>query len=356
LEPSGDCHRTASERFVLYSDPWVNLHHFLYQWARNVPPRKPGDPEALEIPESQQIGELDERERAAWDRALLFYREQLASRDLIHDSGLIALRNPLAAIACSGGTPDAIAAGLRAVLLDAMPVYRRHWWPGHLAQDQDWIERLLPALKPNEAVLAGRLADAYGGRWSDERIRVDVAVYASWQGAYTTNDPNQITVASDPRVWGVQGVDLVFHEVSHASFFEQPLLGQLSAAFRAHGAHPPPGLAHAIQFVTASELVRRQLHGEDLRKFKPLAEMAGLFRNPQWARFKRVLEAHWVPFLAGKLGRAEALDQVAADLTKPDKASETRHAYHLPAGNRVRALWIDPGDVDDRLSARLARP
>jgi len=23
----------ATERFVFHSDPWINLHHFLYQWA-----------------------------------------------------------------------------------------------------------------------------------------------------------------------------------------------------------------------------------------------------------------------------------------------------------------------------------
>jgi hypothetical protein len=357
IESFGDCHRTESERFVFYSDPWINLHHFLFQWARNVPQPRLGEPYmAIEVPESQQIGDLDERERAAWDRAVRFYRERLASQDLVHDSDLIALRDPLAAIACSGGTPDDIAAGQRMALLDAMPVYRRHWWPGHLARNLDWIERLSRVLPLYETVLAGRLAGAYGGQWPAERIRVDVSVYASWQGAYTTNHPNQITVTSDPSVWGVQGVDLVFHEVSHASFFEQPLLGQLSAAFRAHGASPPPGLAHVIQFVTASELVRRQLHGEDLRRFKPLAELAGLFRNPQWERFRRVLEAHWVPSLEGRLERAEALDRVAAELTKPDTSSEANHAYYVPAGNSVCPLRIDPGDVDARIGARLARP
>ncbi|MEA2562604.1 MAG: hypothetical protein QOH06_4108 [Acidobacteriota bacterium] len=355
LESLGDCHRAESKRFVFLSDPWINLHHFLFQWARNVPPLAPGDPEAVEVPESRRVGELDERERAAWDRAVRFYRERLVGRDLVHDPNLIALRGPLGEIACAGGTPDSIVADVRAVLIDAMPVYRRHWWPEHLARNEDWIERLTSAIAPYETSLADRLADVYGRPWPDERIRVDITAYSSWHGAYTTNRPNQITMTSNPDLRGVKGADLLFHEVSHASFFEQPLLGQLSAAFRAHGAEPPSDLVHVVQFVTASELLRRQLRGKDLRGFKPFAE--ALYRSiPEWDRLRRVLEEHWVPFLDGKLERAQALDRIAAELTEHDKASEANHAYYIPVGNSVCTLRIDPGDIDARIRARLARP
>lgn len=63
-EVSEDCHRAESERFALYSDPWVNLHHFLFEWARNVPERKPEDPgRAVDVIERAQIAELDQGER-----------------------------------------------------------------------------------------------------------------------------------------------------------------------------------------------------------------------------------------------------------------------------------------------------
>lgn len=353
IESLGDCHRAGSERFVFVSDPWINLHHFLFQWARNVPQRLPDDRDpVVEVPESRRIGDLDERERSSWERAVHFYRERLANRDLVRDRGLIALRDLLAAIACSGGTPDDIPADLWAALLEAMPVYRRHWWPAHHARNLDWIERLTSALAPYETVVADRLSETYGRPWPEERIRVDVAAYASWQGAYTTNRPNQITIASDPAVRGLKGVDLLFHEVSHSSFFEQPLLGQVSAAFDARGAEPPPGLIHVIQFVTASELLRLELHGGDLRGFTPFA--TDLYRSiPAWDRYRRALMDHWVPFLKGKLDRTQALDRIAAELTQP---RESNHAYHVPAGNRVCPLWIDSGDLESRIGARLARP
>lgn len=366
LESSRDCHRAESERFVFFSDPWINLHHFLFQWARNVPQRQPGDRSpAVQVAESRRIGELDERERSAWERALGFYRERLAGRDLVFDRDLITLRDPLASIACSGGTPDDIAADLRAALLEAMPVYRRHWWPEHLARNLEWIERLAGALAPYEKGMAARLADAYGGRWPDGHIRVDVAAYSSWHGAYTTNRPTQITLSTAPGPRGVKGVDLLFHEVSHAAFFEQPLLREVDAAFHSRGAQPPPGLVHVIQFVTPSALLRRQLRGEDARDYQPFAEAVGLYRmNPSWDRFRAVVEAHWVPFLEGRLERAQALGRIAAELGEPPSArsaSRTSCARRLACWMRPwcsdkRALesWI-AGGHDDVLSKNVAR-
>lgn len=341
VESFGDCHRVESERFSMVSDPWINLHHFLFQWARNVPRRQPDDRRpAVEVPERHRLRDLDEGERASWARAVGVYRQRLAGRDIVHDRQLIALRQPLGTIACANGTPADLDPRLRAALLEAIPVYRRHWWPGHLAQNLEWTESLASALAPYEEVLSDRIAEAYGGRWPDERTRVDVTVYASWQGAYTTNRPNWITLTSHPDHRGVRAVDLLFHEVSHASFFEQPFLAHLSAAFRAQGVERPPGLLHVIQFVTPSELIRRELASEDLRGFVPYAELGDLYRrNTSWGELREVVEDHWVSFLAGEIERSEALSRIVAELVEPAPVSEQRgERPRLPAANHRSPL------------------
>jgi hypothetical protein len=311
--PDGDCHRSESERFVFHSDPWINLHHFLFEWARNVPERQPGDRRrAVEVTEQAQLGALDEGERQAWERAVGFYRERLIARDLLFDRDLIALRGQLAEIACSGGSPETADAELRTVLAEAMPVYRRRWWPGHHATNRDWIRRQLEALKSHEAALAERLAQAYGGEWPPERIRVDVVAYASWSGGYTTNRPNQVTISS-VSYKGLEALEMLFHEVSHASFFEQRLLGQLAAAFRQHGAEPPDRLSHTIQFVTPPELLRSLLRGEEIDDYRSVAERVYSRGGSLSDEYTIVLE-HWKPFLDGKIQRAEALDRIAAEL------------------------------------------
>ncbi len=306
-----DCYRAESDRFVFHSDPWLNLHHFLFQWARNGAERRPGDRRrAVDVVEQAQLGDLDDADRQAWERASEYYREHMIARDLLFDRDLVALRNELAGAACSGAVPRLADDALQATLVEAMPVYRRHWLPGHDAANKAWIAERLEALKERESVFAVRLAEAYGGEWPAERIRVDIAAYTNWAGGYTTNQPDHVTISNSYQ--GLEGLEILFHEVSHASFFEQRILGQVAAAFRARQADAPNRLSHAIQFATPAEILRSLLgeqEGEDYRSIAERVHERGSFRDP----YQAVL-AHWRPFLDGEIERAEALDRIAQAL------------------------------------------
>jgi hypothetical protein len=314
--PDGDCHRVESERFVFHSDPWINLHHLLFQWARDVSPRQPGDRRReVEVPEQAQLGDLDDGERQVWQQAVDSYGERLVAADLLFDRRLIGLRGQLAAISCSAAGTDDIDAEVRTVLTEAMPVYRRHWWPDHHRTNTAWIQNRLKELELYERTMGTRLAAAYGGEWPRERIRVDVSAYANWAGAYTTNHPDHVTVCCVYE--GLQGLEILFHEVSHASFFEQPLLGQLAAAFRRLEADPPDRLFHAIQFVTPAEILRSLLSPEERARVKLVAD--GMAQRRRSRRQYEIVLEHWRPFLEGQVERAEALDRIAAEVVGPKK-------------------------------------
>jgi len=192
-----------------------------------------------------------------------------------------------------------------------MPVYRRHWWPEHHAANVAWIQERLGQLRSYEAALAKRLAEAYGGEWPPERVRVDVAAYSNWAGAYTTNNPNQLTISSRDYM-GLEGLEILFHEVSHASFFEQRIFEQLAAAFRPHGIKPPDRLFHVIQFVTPAVLMRSVLGSERLAGYRSIAERVNAEGTS--AEQYRVVVRYWTPFLDGKATRTDALDRIAAEL------------------------------------------
>lgn len=322
-----DCYRVASERFVFHSDPWINLHHFLFQWARNVPERPAGDRRrAIEIAEWVQVGDLNEAERRSWERALGSYRDRLIGSDLLFGRDLITLRGKLAAVACStdgvtdgsrpllGGTSEDpwadIDAEVRAVLQEAMTVYRRRWWRGHRARITAWIQERLEQLETYEAVFSQRLAAAYGGEWPAKRVRVDVTAYANWAGAYTTNHPDHVTIETDYE--GLEGLETLFHEVSHAGFFEQRVLGDVNAAFQALEAKPPNRLSHAIQFATPAEILRKLLGEEERDGFRSVAEQVNE-RGPFREQYAIILK-HWRRFLDGQVERSEALSAIAGEL------------------------------------------
>jgi len=161
-EAGGDCQRVESEHLVLHNDPWINLHHFLFQWARNMSEPRPGDRRpSVEVPERTQLGSLEADERQVWGRAVGYCREKLVERDLLFDGELVKLRGLVGARACEAAGREASPPTLE-VLADAMPVYRRHWWPGHAASNTSWIEEQSRALQPREEPMARRLAAAYG--------------------------------------------------------------------------------------------------------------------------------------------------------------------------------------------------
>lgn len=309
-----DCIVVQSERFVFHNDPWINLHHFLFEWARNVPERRVGDRRrAVDVVERTQLGRLSDAERQAWEKAVRFYRDRLVERDLTFDRDHIALRGELGAIACSAERTPLRDTELSVVLSEAMDVYRRHWWREHRARNAEWMKAQSKALRVYEARLAMRLAAAYGGEWPSERVRVDVTAYASWPGAYTTNRPNQLTVSS-VAFQRLEALEILFHEVSHAAFFEQKLFGDVAAAFRDNRV---PGdltdlLVHAIQFATPAEILRSELEGTQRKQFVSVGELVAARGRMQ--RLYPIVIEHWKPFLEGRTERAVALERIATAL------------------------------------------
>jgi hypothetical protein len=145
----------------LCSSFWQNLHHFLYvsAWAtRPVVPRAPRL--AMPLPQGPVVS-LTPEEKADWDAAVAYYDRNIASKDLLFDADLTRIKLALAdadADLKSARIDDA----LRAALLEAAPIYRKHWWSDHDAANRAWIERVSPQTATVAASIIDRLTGLYG--------------------------------------------------------------------------------------------------------------------------------------------------------------------------------------------------
>jgi hypothetical protein len=200
----------ANLRF--YSAFWPNLHHTLYvaAWDRRASGRRLAGtfPEPL-------TGDLTPDERAAWDAAVAYYDRELASLDLLFAN---RMAGPIRrAMIEAGDTPGGgLEAAHREALDAAAPVYRKYWWPMHDRANRAWIADVVPRTKEVAEDVTVRLAALYQTPWFTEPVRVDIVRAGNWQGAYTLNRPTHVTIASgDTDAAGWNGVDIVFHEVSH---------------------------------------------------------------------------------------------------------------------------------------------
>lgn len=305
----------TTDRFELRSDPRVGLLHFLIAWAR----ADAGEWPAYAPPLYERNGWSDvpnQHEARVWQGAVSAF-DASRHRSLVFDEGIIALRDWAAAIGDRQAVPAADGPMAEA-LEDALPIYLRHWWPRHDRQNRAWITALRVDLDRIEDAVLPKLEAAYGGRWPNGPVPVDVVSYANPVGAYSTQ--GRLTISSvDPGATMPQALELVFHEASHTDQLEGPLVRAVEAAFRAAGAEAPERFWHDVIFYTTGEILRIVLNEFGRPGYRHYLEVTGGYaRRQRWAVKLPALESHWGPFLRSGLAdegdRRLALQQVAHEL------------------------------------------
>lgn len=296
--------------FTFHSNFWLNLHHFLYVSARarkGLDATRPAVTRALA--DTIGFGALPVSDQNEWRAAVAYYESTLAGRDILFDSGMVAINTRLAS-ADSAETlrGSGLESSLVAMLERAAPMYRRLWWPRHDAANRQWEARIQALLARYGNGLATQETRAFREPWSRTPVRVDVTAYANWAGAYTTRNPSHITVSStDSSNQDDQGLEILFHETLHT--MDDTLSSSLNAAFRVHGKTPPRDPTHVFIFYTAGLLTQRTVLGH-----VPYAQKNGLWaRVPDFRRALPVLQRIWQPYLDGKITFDEAVQRYAAD-------------------------------------------
>jgi hypothetical protein len=281
----------ADTTFEFHSGFWVNLHHFLYEQAASDQPAVSNSP--------------------AWQKAVDYYRREVVKRDLLsNDAGQINDRlsslDDAPSLQDSALPPDMLSA-----LEAAAPVYKEQWWPKHDQANHTWMEAVAPLIAKYGESLKKELAVAYQTDWPTTPIRVDVAEYANFGGAYTTLRPTHITISSvNAGNQSDAALEVLFHEASHALI--QKIRNALADEMKAqHTLFRRREFWHAVLFYTTGEMVRRQLDG-----YTPYALKNGLY-DRAWAGAPEVLDRDWKPYLDGKIDLATAVHRLVADYGAP---------------------------------------
>jgi hypothetical protein len=333
--------------FEFHSGFWLNLHLTLYQEARkrSLQPTqaekadksaKASGPalKALSDPASG----LSDAERRVWEDAVAYYAANFSSKDLLFAGEMIQLKNQLGDFEdcadLSGSKQRFCNAGLDAkltkVLEAAAPVYRAHQWREHDRANRRWVLRVAPLVRERGVGLSQRLADIYQTQWPRHKIRVDIAAYANWAGAYTTLDPLDVTISStDPRNQGSTALEVLFHEASHG--IAQPVEAAIIRECRQRDKAIPRDLWHALVFYTTGEVIRpimaRSEAADDnsddpasppsgkgsATAYKPYAFREGLYRR-NWDDYLQLLSRFWQPYLDGQATFEDAIARMVSAL------------------------------------------
>lgn len=289
----------AAPIFEFHSGFWVNLHHFLYEQA--TAPAPPAS-----VP-------------AAWRKAIDYYHDEIVQRDLLGNQAA-RVNDRLSDLEDAASLRDK---GLPRELVDALegaaPIYQAQWWPQHDAANHAWIEAVTPLVAKYGQSLTKELAAAYQTDWPAAPIRVDVAEYANFGGAYTTIFPTHVTVSSvNAGNQGDAALEVLFHESSHALILKiRDALAQQAAA--EHKLFRTRNFWHAVLFYTTGEIVRRRL-----ANYTPYAVKNGLYAKA-WAGAPEVLDKDWKPYLDGKIDLTTAIRRLVQDYGVADETHRQQH-------------------------------
>ena len=339
--------------FELHSGFWINLHHRLYEEAReqgvaapaaSARPGKSAKPVLQVAPGAKPT--LTATEQRAWDDAVSYYAANYADKDLLFSTELMLLKNQLGDFetcdelsgtkkkSCDAGLPGK----LTQILESAAPVYRAHRWPADDRANRAWIKRAAPLVREQGVGLSHRLADIFQTQWPNEKIRVDVSAVANAAGAYTTLDPLRVTIAStDSRNQGAAALEVLFHEASHG--IALPVEEAIERECRQRDKPVPRDLWHALIFYTTAEVIKPLLdtegevssdraipngpegssssqgdkHGSGDGDYAPNAKHESLYQRG-WENYFQILARYWQPYLDGQVTFDNAIAHMVSAL------------------------------------------
>jgi hypothetical protein len=242
---------------------------------------------------------------------------------LLFDSAMVRVKTSLAAAERESLlSPSTVGPRLARVLMDAAPIYRRHWWPTHDAANQLWIAALQPLLAHLGPKFAAQLAHAYGTSWYPEPMRVDVSVRAGPRlVAYTTGttDGHVVIASTDPCDQGYAALETLFHEAGHTIVDEDvgPVGAGILAAAKAGGVAEPADLWHALMFYTGGSILKQDLADLGI-PYDPESGVCDVYRGP-WIRYRAAASLFWQPYLDGALPIDSALARIVSALNTGSK-------------------------------------
>jgi len=313
---------SVSPRFTFETDEfWLNLHHFLYVlgMVEAKVPDATNPAMAGAAPDAERgLRTLNNEDRAAWIAAVHSYATGLSLRSNL-DRAMVTVTRALADVddapSLSGTMLDP---AVVATLERAAPIYRKGWWPSHLAANRTRRAELERLIAEYVVSTINYVSKIYGQTWPATGYPVHMSGYSNFGGAYSVGGPAFLVFSSmTEQNLGLHGFEIAVHEGMHQ--WDQAIFGALAALARAGNVLVPGDLPHAMIFFTAGEAVRRLDPN-----YVPVADAVGVwkFRLSGAAlpaeRLKPILEDVWKPYMNGRGTRDEAL---AALVTRAAAAS-----------------------------------
>ncbi|WP_260482744.1 hypothetical protein [Sphingomicrobium flavum] len=269
-----------ADMLEIHQDPWLALHFFAYNLARNR-------------------SEVDERNRVAIDPAdmalvegalaaqvapLVAAYAPYAKMHPLFDNGLAFIGAGLAERGLEGVSDE----NVRRALVDFMPHYEAHFAARHRAVVSEMAARVRAQVDMHGDVVAAELRKTLGAEWGSDPIRFDLVPYVTPAGAFTAGTFRWSVISAMDSGNNDHAFEMVFHEATHMKPIGEGLQELALAALGRHGLKGQR-FWHYLQFYASGEAVKKAL-GPD---YVPYIYTQGLRHRGDAKQFYDAIEATW---------------------------------------------------------------
>ena len=272
--------------FSFHNNYWINLHHFLYQKAseNQLSKLRQDGNEMLVIGEKAVEESLNDKQRSDLNSAIGYYKNNIIHKNLLRGLGFerFWLQKQTGTSTVADST---VSNRFADVLNHVSKTYRKTYWPIHKKHNEKVLEHQLQNIRKLEKRIIPRMERLSRTPWPNgKKVRVDVTVYANYAGAYTPTRPifNVIVSTIDPRSYGPDFLETIFHEGSHLLFrYGGPWRESIFQAFES-GVYKmkfPRNLWHVSLFYLCGKVCMEEFAKIGITDYEMTMLTRNIFRN-----------------------------------------------------------------------------
>ncbi|MEP7265212.1 MAG: hypothetical protein ABI772_11975 [Bacteroidota bacterium] len=295
--------------FEFRSSYLLNLHHYLIKEGirYNKTDSSNRSFESFFIHQ----GEVNSSSKSGIMSAVKYYGDSVVKKNMLFDPELNSLKYTLLTVEAVYEIPgNSISPLWLKALKSADAYYKDQEWKNTNAKNLLFINSHVEQVKKIEKEVIGRCEDVYQYKFTGKKFRIEIVDYATFFGAYTTNDPFVCSVISstDKRHDAEQGTEVIFHEVSHSMI--DSLFKMQQDLCKATSLRVDHNVWHTILFYSTGTIVKDALAGIGVKHelYIYRNDLGGL--SPDFRNLIDKVSAQWPLYMNRKIPMEDVLKKI----------------------------------------------
>ncbi len=294
-----------------HSSYLVNLHHFIFNKAMRFSFYKNDNQKQYDTLFAELKTPVDDKTKSNVMNAVNFYVDSLSKKNMLFDKELTSFKYALQG---SADFNELRKNSNSTLIIEAMQkadaFYKKYYWTEQNKRNNEFIQTKITTITGIEEDVMANCSKYYQYTFSGKKFRVDLTDYATFFAAYTTTEPyvSAIISSTNKKHDGTQGIEVIFHEISHAMIdsvfvIQQNICTSKNLPF-------DHNVWHSILFYSTGTFVKNALSkvGQEHELYMYKNKLADF--NPDIKKTMIAINNYWQQYLDNKISMQNAIEYI----------------------------------------------